>query len=314
MKSDAKATTTKGLEPLKIRQAFVALELGATDGPILDYLNFLTNEVPTSAAYFLHVLPKFDLFNTMFEQGGESLISNFELNDEVIRRMSHEIKENLTKRNAIYVEFDVKEGDPLEELLEDAEEVNADLAVIGQKTGAARHGILAKNLARKTKCNALIVPDSAKPQLKKIMVPVDFSLDSVKALQTAIRLNAQLSEPAEIVCVNVYEMPNLSIYKIQKTQEQFKKMIEADRQAAFKNFLEKYAADASSSISTVLLEKQRPGIANYLYDYATDNAIDLVVIGAQGHSNVELMLLGSVTEKFLALNEEKPTLVVKRDR
>ena len=46
-------------------------------------------------------------------------------------------------------------------------------------------------------------------------------------------------------------------------------------------------------------------------DYAYDKKADLIVMGAKGHSQVELLLMGSVTEKVLAVNESIPTLVVK---
>lgn len=311
MKSESKALTEIGLEPFKIHQAFVGLELGATDKPVLEYLDFLTAIVPTDAAYFLHVLPRFDLFNTIYEKEGEAFVSNFELNEAVVRQMSAEIKSKLSNRNAMYVEFDVKEGDPLEELLKDAKAVKADLTIIGQKTGVKRHGILARNLARKISSNALIIPETTKPGLSKILVPIDFSANSARALQTALRVNARLEEPATIICVNVYELPDLSIYKVQKTREQFSQMIKEDREAAFESFLAKYAGDAKEEIKTVLIEKMHPGTAGYLHDFANENEVDLIVIGAKGHSNVELLLLGSVTEKLLALNETTPTLIVK---
>ena len=46
-------------------------------------------------------------------------------------------------------------------------------------------------------------------------------------------------------------------------------------------------------------------------DFAKQHNVDLIVTGAKGHSQVELLLLGSVTEKLLAINDSLPTLVVK---
>jgi nucleotide-binding universal stress UspA family protein len=60
-----------------------------------------------------------------------------------------------------------------------------------------------------------------------------------------------------------------------------------------------------------LMMQKEPGVAQYILDAVDEANSDLVVMGAKGHSKVELLLLGSVTEKLLALNEHIPTLIVK---
>ena len=304
-------TSPTAIQPFQVRQAIVALELGPTDDRILEYLNFFTREIPTGAAYFLHVLPRFDLFNTMVEREAQAVVSNYEINDEVVARMERKIRARLANDNAVHIEFDVKEGDPLEELLEDAADVKADLVVIGQRSGVSHHGILAKNLARKATCNALIIPDEAKAQISRILVPIDFSEYSIKALRTAIALKLELYEPAEIVCLNVFEVPNLSVYKIQKTREQFQEMLEKDHREAFDAFLNTHVPDYKGDIKVELICREGAGIAQYIMDYAAGEEASLIVMGAKGHSQVELLLMGSVTEKLLAINESIPTLVVK---
>ncbi|MCO6475903.1 MAG: universal stress protein [Phaeodactylibacter sp.] len=299
------------LQPFQVRQAMVALKLGPADEKILEYLDFFTREIPTGAAYFLHVLPKFDLLNTMMEREAQALISNYEINDEVITRMERKIRSRLTDDQTIHIEFDVKEGNPLEELLEDTNDVKADLVVIGQESGVTQHGILAKNLARKAQCNALIIPNKAKARIQKILVPVDFSEHSIKALRTAVALNMELFEPAEITCLNIYEIPNLSVYKIQKTKEQFREMLEKDHRGAFDAFLNTHIPEYKDQIKIELICREGPGIAQYIMEYAENNKADLIVMGAKGHSQVELLLMGSVTEKLLATNEFIPTLIVK---
>jgi nucleotide-binding universal stress UspA family protein len=294
-----------------VKQAIVALELGSADEAILDYLDFFTSEVPMGAAYFLHVVPKLDVFNTMREREAEGLISNYELNEDVISRMEAKIRDRLTHKNAVHIEFDVREGDPLEELIKDAEDIGADLAVIGQKSSVDQHGILARNLARKVRCNALIIPDQARPQIKKIVVPVDFSENSVKALQIALAIARQVEEKAKVVALNVYDMPNMSVYRVQKSREKLKAMLEDDRREAFRAFLRSHAREEADNIETVLIERIDPGIPSYITNYAREAEADLIVMGAKGHSKVELLLLGSITEKVLTVNERTPVLVVK---
>ena len=183
--------------------------------------------------------------------------------------------------------------------------------VIGQKSGASQHGILAKNLARRLDSNALVIPDLAQSRIRTILVPVDFSGNSARALRAVVAINRRLDKPARIVALNVYEMPNFSVYRIQKTRQQLKRMIEADRQEAFTHFLRTFVGEDHEMIETALTEREAPGIAHYLIDFARENQVDFIVMGAKGHSKVELLLLGSVTEKILNDNESIPTLVVK---
>lgn len=299
------------IEPFRIRQAIVALELGSTDNKILEYLDFLTAQIPTGCVDFLHVLPSFDVLSRILEREGEATVSNYQINDEVVSRMNREIRSRMDHRDGMHVRFDVKEGDPLEQLLENAEDLNAELTIIGQKSGVTKHGILGKNLARKTKGSTLIIPDKAKTQLKRIIVPIDFSQNSVKALRTAIALNESLEEKAKILVVNIYEMPNLSVYKIQRTREQFEHMLQKDHEDAMNAFLNTQVPDYRDDLDLKLIMQKEPGVAQYILDTAEEANGDLVVMGAKGHSKVELLLLGSVTEKLLALNEHIPTLIVK---
>jgi nucleotide-binding universal stress UspA family protein len=296
--------TTDSLS-LEIVQALLALELADVDHPMLDFFNFFSSQIPVGAAHLIHVLPNIDFFH---ETNG---LSPYEIDQEVINRMEEEIKGRLPGNHSIYLQFDIKQGDPLEEILRDAEEIDADLVVMGNRSDTEVHNVPAQNLVRKVKGNALVIPDQAKPQITHILVPIDFSANSIRALQAALALNQQLDKPARITCVNVYDMPNLSVYKLGRSREQLKALIEEDRNSAFQAFLHTYAGEQEENIQTALIERDLPGISRYIYDYAQEKGADLVVMGAKGHSKVDLLLMGSVTEKWLSINDKIPSLIVK---
>ena len=303
---------TTAIQPYQIRQAIVALELGPTDRKILEYLDFLTHHIPTGALSFLHVLPRFDHFSTILEHEAASFISNYELDHEAIVSMRREIRASIKKGGAVHLDFTVKEGDPLEELLFNVADIGAELAVIGQRSGVSRHGILARNLARKTTCDALVIPDQAKAEIRHILVPVDFSPHSVRALRKALSIKAELANGAAITCLNVYNAPNLSVYKLNKTREQFLEMLEEAQLEAFQAFVQTYAPEEyRETIAMELVCREKPTIAEHILGFAREREASLIVMGAKGHSKVDLLLMGSITEKVLSLNEQIPTLIVK---
>jgi len=304
-------SNNKAVEPFKIKQAFVALELGDTDDPILKYLKLFTSKIPTESASFLHVLPRFELIKTLYEDGSHGVVMHEKVVGEVLERMAEEIKDKILPKVNFPAKFEVKEGNPLEELLKETERMEADLIVIGQNAGQVHHGILAKNLTRKTACSALVIPSETKPSLKKILVPVDFSPSSINALRMAAAVRKQIGESVEIIALNIYELPSVNWYRIQKTEDQIKRIFEADRAEAFESFLNAYLPDDREGIQINFIPKELPGIGHYIMDFAKEREVDLIVMGAKGHSKVALLLMGSVTEKVLSLTESIPILVVK---
>lgn len=303
--------TNKTIPPFAVKQAIVGLELGATDETVLRYFQFFAQQVPVDSAYFLHVLPEFSLFDSFIQRDKQTAMSTHELNTEVLHEMRNKLGNDLAAQPVKSIDFDVREGNPLKELLEEATEMNADLLVIGQKDAGGPHGILARNLARKMDCNALIIPEGVAPEIRHILVPIDFSPMSVESLKTALAINRRLASPAVITCVNVYQTPSVAAYRIGKTTEELKQTIERDRLNAFQDFLNSYGVTEKDNVNAELVENVVGDIGTYLYDYATENGIDLIVIGAKGHSSVERLLLGSVTERLLVQNNAIPTLVVK---
>ncbi len=310
MKSET-SPMQKGKEGMfEIQKAVVALKLLEKQANLLPYLNFFQSQVPLKSIDFVHVIPQFDAFHAFVDGQRAGFRNLVALNEAVHNEMKEAVENFFDVSEKGNCSFEIREGNPLEEMLAVSEKVNPDLNVIGQSSGSSRHGIMARKLASKTDSNALIVPDQAKAQLKKILVPIDFSPLSGKALQTAYAIAQQSDSKPEIHCINVYEMPDVNVYSIQKGHKQFKEMVESDRGTAFKRFTEKYLG-TTEDIKLDLVEKMMPGIANYIYDFAKDNKSDLVIIGAKGHSKVEKLLLGSVTERLLTINDQIPTIIIK---
>lgn len=298
------------VSPFEVNYLLAALEMGKADESVLRFLQFMTKLLPVKSINFLHVLPKLDLYYTDIGQNTQSLMQNFEHQDEVAEEMRLKVSGYLDAENGPLVHFSTKNGNPLEEVLQEARISGADLLVVGQRSGSGNHGILARNLVRKSSGNTLIIPEQSRASLQTIVVPVDFSAHSLRALELAIDINRSLVKKAKIICVNVFELPAVFSYKVRHSYEALKQMMEEDRMAAFKDFLSGYALE-EEHIEMALIEQGYGNIGAFLYQFCEDHHADLIVVGAKGHSKVELLLLGSVTEKLLTLNQNIPTLVVK---
>lgn len=304
-----KKKTARQTPDFTVNRMLVALELGVADESVLDYLDFFTAEIDVKQVQLLHVMPSFELFQSPEEREAESVLGRLEFNQEIIEEMHRRIERHAISSNSA-VRFDIREGNPLGSLLQEAGETHADLLVIGQRADVSDHGILAANLTRKSKANVLILPEGMQTHLRHIIVPIDFSPYSVKALQTALAIRRAMKEPVRITCMHVYELPNLNIYLIEKIED-VRRIVQQDRLGSFKLFLEQFAPAEVDNLEMELVERQFGGIASYIYDFAAKEGGDFIIIGAKGHSKVERMLLGSVTERLLGLNDSIPTLIVR---
>ena len=296
-----------------IKQLLVGIEISQADEAILTYLNFLTKNIPTAAAYFLHVFKDDDIVRTYYEVQTEMVVGPYKIDEAMRKDMQNRIISFLEAHKSIHMQYDTKDGVAMKTLLKTASSVDPDLMVIGQDTEAIHNKILAGHLIRKNSCDTLIIPDKAKAVLNNILVPIDFSISSIKALRRAISINRCLEKPIAITCLNIYDTPNLSIYQSNETTTKIQAAIEEDRKIAFDVFLENYVIDDADRrhITIEIVEKGKGDIGINIVNFAKNNNIDLTVMGAKGHSRIHLLVMGSVTERVLLLNKSQPVLVVK---
>jgi nucleotide-binding universal stress UspA family protein len=146
-------------------------------------------------------------------------------------------------------------------------------------------------------------------ELKRILVPTDFSEPSERAAVYALELAKRYG--AEIHCVHVSDIPAdllaTSTYYMTGPSEQFVDQVRDES----KKSLEAFAAKNFPGLGAkaVFLEG-RPFVE--IVRYTRDEKIDLVVIATHGRSGLKHALFGSVAEKVVR-KAPCPVLVVKRD-
>lgn len=300
------------IQPFKIDRAMVALKINDTDDILLSYLNFLAKRILFGAFQFIHILQKGTLKTAYFEEETRRLLGDFDLKEEVTHNLQERVENIFSANKTNEMDYLVKEGYPLEELVYRSKLNGADLVVIGQDTALIHHHILAKNFLRKVRTNALVVPDTTLPKLENILVPIDFSSHSIKALKTAVAINKSLDKKVKITCIHVYEIPNLTFYNVAQTRAELKELIEKDRRLAIANTLQEQVPDIKDRkyIRTALVEKAHFDIGYQINEYAKTNAMNMIVMGAKGHSKADLLMMGSVAERVLGIHQ-RPTLIVK---
>jgi nucleotide-binding universal stress UspA family protein len=140
---------------------------------------------------------------------------------------------------------------------------------------------------------------SRKPS--KILVAVDGSDTSMNAADYAITLAKNSSNEAEILVINVIDLP--PIFKLLPSDTR-KQLISIGRQQASQIFdtIEQMAKShgvKTNRINTEMVETSSVSVADEIIRYAKEKGVDLIVVGTKGRSGMSKALLGSVASKVV---------------
>lgn len=186
--------------------------------------------------------------------------------------------------------------DPYREIIQQEEDMQADLIVMGRRgrRGLARMmvGDATAKVCGHAKCSVLVVPKAADMWTQRILVATDGSRCSDAAAVAAGRL-AELCELPISVVSTVRPVHN------QARQDQ--------ASSALARVMEAYR-DQHLDTTGLLEQADRPEEA--IVTAAVNEGADLIVVGSHGHTGLQKILLGSVSERVIGLSQV-PVLVVK---
>ncbi|MCB0478739.1 MAG: universal stress protein [Crocinitomicaceae bacterium] len=139
----------------------------------------------------------------------------------------------------------------------------------------------------------------------KILVPVDFSDQSLLAVKTAKSIAE--AEKGEVVLLHMLDIPNFygtDIIRELNSDESFFMMKGAKQK--MEEFLEKVKSDSIEISSDIKLDNTYTGII----EYAEDVAADYILMGSHGASGIKEVFVGSNTEKVVR-RSTVPVICVK---
>jgi nucleotide-binding universal stress UspA family protein len=147
-------------------------------------------------------------------------------------------------------------------------------------------------------------------QLKRILVPTDFSEHSERAAAYAAEL-ARRFQAEKVYCVHVSDIPAdllaTSAYYMTGPSEDFIDQVRAQSKQSLDAFVAKNLAGLP--VETVFLEG-RPFVE--IIRFARENAVELIVIATHGRTGLTHALFGSVAERVVR-KAPCPVLVVHRE-
>jgi nucleotide-binding universal stress UspA family protein len=128
----------------------------------------------------------------------------------------------------------------------------------------------------------------------KILVPVDGSENSFRALEHAIFLSTKIKEAQITVLYIIEDLTSLYIYS-PKIMEKLR----ADYEREYTRILErcKEMADKSGTNINTVLKEGDP--ASKIIGYSDMEKFDLIIMGSRGMGKFKEMIIGSVSNKVI---------------
>jgi nucleotide-binding universal stress UspA family protein len=221
-----------------------------------------------------------------------------------------QLGEHLAQTLGAAVTADVVTGPLIAGILGHAAANRADLLVLGaQGASFMRHlmlGSTAERLVRKSDLPLLVVKQPPHEPYRRVMVAVDFTPASLAALDLA----RAVAPHADIVLLHAYDVPYENwMQSVEVGEDAMRHYQQAARQRALQEtqaFLES-AGLTVADLPTVVL-KGDPTLRILEQEQELD--CDLIVVGKQGETVPEELLLGSVTKHVLRQSQSDVLVVV----
>ncbi len=292
-------------------RVLVALDLSIMDRKLLQYTAMITPVLDAERIYFLHVMPDFSMPKNLDVEFHSLFAPEYPVDEKVRDKIALDVQEILDDSLEVDFKVEVVEGSPYEKLIHWTKVKEIDLLLVGHKAVSEGSGITPKRVARRSTCNVLFVPDEGEVALRKILVPLDFSENSLRALRTALKIKKRLDDEPEISCIYIVDMPPADYYIRPFYESGYRQVLMDSAHKAYYNFLNENSIDDKLLAPPVFRSNDYSNVAAHLHEYIDDYGTDLVIMGAQGHTAFEKLIYGSVTEKLVEKCKQTPILIVR---
>lgn len=194
---------------------------------------------------------------------------------------------------AVRLKVEVRSGNPPDVVADLAETHAAGLIVTGiardPALGPRILGRLVERLARTSPAPTLIVSDRARGPYRRVVVGLDFSKPSTRAIHTALAYFPD----AAVELFHAFQPPARGRVNLDEHRDQLRELArkEVDK------FLRKSGPEAALGLATVVEPGDAPGL---LADYVHTVGADLVVLGAESRGALTSAIIGGAAARMLS--------------
>lgn len=289
----------------RLEDWFVCLDLTSMDDILIGYADFLTSEIKPKKITFIHAIKSLEAADDMIQLFPE--IENRKDFDKVIRKDLQEKIDNYFGDSDIETELIIEDGRPTDVIVDKMSSVNPDVTIMGKKAGYTGKGVIPRKIMKYVTSSVLFVPESARYQLEKALVPIDFSEQSSKAVHLAHEMTEE--SRGHVVAQHVYNFPaRFFPYLPQEDDEE--KMNEYLKNKK-EEFVEKYSIPKNVEFEFSLnVEGSK---MDQIYDLVIKEKVDMIVGVSKADKGVTSVFREDFTDKMAYFRFGVP-LFIKKDK
>ncbi|MGH8486911.1 MAG: universal stress protein [Pseudomonas sp.] len=211
---------------------------------------------------------------------------------------THELAKMLFEQYDVAAGTHVSAGAIVTEITREVQDLRSNLLVCGAKgQSRVRHLLLGSTVQRvlsRMLCPTLVVKQPPRSEYQTLLVPVDFSPSSRRAIEMAKAIAPQ----AEIILLHVFESPFESSMRLAN--------VDTETLNRYRNEIKRDAVEQLAALG------EATGLANarqivvqgdpawQIIEQEQELECDLIVVGKQGESALEALLIGSITKYVLS--------------
>ncbi|WKN32218.1 universal stress protein [Porifericola rhodea] len=281
------------------------MDLTETDVSLLKYTAYLCEVFPVKDVILLH--------NVLLDEPPKELQDLYpETSQPIDKLIRGEITDNIREYlPGIAAETDIKifQNETTSEIIKWVNAQEVDVSILGNKPEGEGQGIFSTRFLRLTTQAVLLVPENAPFPISKVLSPVDFSKSAIPIIRSSTVVSEAI--PAEINYLHLYSLPPQHFPYLPPDMNKFREGYVQYGKEEFRKLREKaLEKDGQGECEMKLIE--RGDVAHEIYQWAQRHKSDLIIAGAKGKNNAEVLILGSETEKLTTIVKDIPLLIVKR--
>ena len=293
----------------KFQRILIASDLTEMDQNLFNFTKEIAQLSDPQHLYLVHIVPDFSNPQNTELKFHKSFATGYPV-DEKARDILTERANDHFKDENFKVSIEVIEGNIYQKLMHWIDVKEIDLIVVGRKKIKNGSGIVPRRIARKVNCNVLFITEEIEDKITSISVPVDFSPNSLSALQRALRFKKESTIPVSITALHIVNLLPSDYYFGLEYNQDYREALRIEKEKYFTDFLINNGIEITDVRMDLVLNNYQ-NISLQIRDYLADHPTDLVVIGATGHSALQNLMYGSVTERFVEIYAEAPILIVR---
>ncbi len=278
----------------------VALDLTEMDPILLQYVTFLCQVYKVEHLYLAHNIKRYKLYDL----NEEFLEEGITVEDIVDRALQKSI--DTYYKGTIPFTVLLTTDDYTESILSHlTEKYEIDIMIVGSKDEFQGTGALNQKLVRMLDAHVLLVPEEASHNMKKVLVPTDFSSRSDHCFAVAASLVE--GSGGQVEALHIYNIPQFFFPYVntEKAQDKTKKHLK-EKVAQFRK-----RHKISEEIPFRYADREDLSIVEAIELHAEKGNFDIIVVSARGANNITSLFIGSVTNDLVVRSRKMPLLVVR---